>query len=84
MTREDIEQTQAEAQRQRESLYRRAFNTEAGMSVLRDLAAHFRYESSSFEGDFNTHKAALHDGQKSVIREILKLSQRPTQDARES
>ena len=84
MTREEIEQNQAEAQRQRESLYRRTFNTEAGMGVLRDLAAHFQYESSSFEGDFNTHKAALHDGQKSVIREILKLSQRPTQDAREA
>jgi len=84
MTREQIEQDQAEAQRQREAVYRRTFNTEAGTRVLRDLAAHFKYESSSFEGDFNSHKAALHDGQKSVIREILKLSQKPTQDVRES
>jgi len=81
--REAIKQSNEEVQRQREALYTRVFGTNDGRAVLRDLVTAFDFNQSSFQEDFNPHKAALRDGHKEVIRTILSLSSKPQETSHE-
>lgn len=67
-------------QREREMLFRRVFGSEDGLKVLRHLTAEFKYNESSFSGDFNPHRASHRDGQKTVITYILVNSTKPTDE----
>ena len=59
------------AARELAAVYSRVFNTDDGKRILKDLAAKFNSDRSSFvAGGFDTHKAAWFDGQAVVIREI--------------
>lgn len=55
--------------------YQHVFSSESGKIVLRDLTAHFHYNAPSFRPpEFNSHAAAVHDGERSVITHILQKS----------
>jgi hypothetical protein len=52
--------------------YRRAFNTEDGERVLRDLKARFSFEASTFvPGD--PHQSAFREGQRDAVLLIVRM-----------
>ena len=52
--------------------YRRAFGTEDGERVLRDLKARFSFESSTFvPGD--PHQSAFREGQRDAVLLIVRM-----------
>lgn len=68
---EENEQSEAKKARHIRQLFKRVFDHEEGEKVLGILEAHFdAHLPSMIAMNYDTHKAALMDGQKSVLLEI--------------
>ncbi|NBT50817.1 MAG: hypothetical protein EBV86_07110 [Marivivens sp.] len=51
--------------------YRRAFNTDDGEIVLRDLKSRFGYETTTFSGD--PYESAFNEGQRAAVLLIVRM-----------
>lgn len=58
----------------RQQLYRRAFNTEAGRTVMADIAARAGLHTSEFPHDENPLRLARREGMRSLALEIMALA----------